>query len=621
MSGVHGIAYKGGIEEVVTAHRLCAAAAHLAERAGSSGTPHSQRAFVRAGEELDFDDLARSLARNEWTPGPLSPIMLARQGGRLVHSASVVDRIVDRAVATAIAPVVDPLLSPLVFAYRKGLGVRGAIDALVEFRDDGIPFVVRSDIRSCFDSVNVEATLQRLSELCPPEMVALVALLLVGRRTPPAVDVGLPQGLAVAPVLANLALDPVDRSMAAQGLQVVRFADDLAVPVASEAEGQAALAVLEQVVHARGFRLSPIKTQFHSFANGVPFLGQTVLPTTPSPDVDLEDDRGHRTLYVSAQGAGIRVDRSHVLVRRNGTTLLDVPTRQVERVVLLGAVGLSAGARSHLLSSRTPTTFLTHGGRWMGSLDSGAPSGARRRRSQVAVTDDEERCLEFGRASIAGKIANQRALLLRYARRDRIADVSVAADRLDDFRGRVLTAESVASARGVEGAAARRYFAGLRLCIPSGLGFRRRIAHPPKGGVNAALSLGYGMLRAEVSASLRLAGLDPAFSFVHDEGIPEALALDLMEEFRPLVVDSLVVGLLRRRTLTRASFVETDDGTSLKGPALRGFLGSFERRMMTRVAHVPSGTTTSYRRCLALQARQISRFIEHGEAYVAMPWR
>ena len=119
MSGVHGIAYRGGIEEVVTAHRLCASAAHLAERAGS---PSDELVFAHADEELDFDDLARSLALNEWTPGPLSPIVLARQGGRLVHSASVVDRIVDRAVATAIAPVVDPLLSPLVFAYRKAWG-------------------------------------------------------------------------------------------------------------------------------------------------------------------------------------------------------------------------------------------------------------------------------------------------------------------------------------------------------------------------------------------------------------------------------------------------------------------------------------------------------------------
>ena len=142
-----------------------------------------------------------------------------------------------------------------------------------------------------------------------------------------------------------------------------------------------------------------------------------------------------------------------------------------------------------------------------------------------------------------------------------------------------------------------------------GFGFDGRNRRPPRDPVNALLSLGYSILSKELTGMAYTVGLDPFLGFFHSPryGRP-ALALDMMEEFRPLVVDSVVISLINRGEISRADFLETARGTMLKDSGRRQFWRAWARRLDTEVTHPAFGYRMSYRRMMEVQMRQLWRF-------------
>jgi CRISPR-associated protein Cas1 len=583
------------------------------------------REFHRLQEDGIIETIANAIVTGSWKPSPLRMVQLSKASGgvRSIAIASPADRVVDRAVAEVIDRAIDPVLSPRTFAYRRGLGVDDAIDTLLGDRSEGLECVVRSDIRSCFESIPKDRLLEVVSDYVTPELCELIWRLLErGDRPAHGPVTGIPQGLSISPILANLYLSSIDVAMVGAGQRSIRFADDFAVSVEAPRDAETALQALDDATRGVGLRLNRKKTTTATYDSGVHFLGRTLTKLTPPPDVELSDSSRGRVLYVAEQGAGVRVRNHHLVVQHGDRTLLDVPKRQVSSMVLVGSVGLTAQARSYALATSMPVSFLSRRGRWLGKLDSASVTDAARRRKQFECSEDEPTRLRFGVASVAAKIANQRALLLRYQRREQGEKVVGATASLEKSRQRALGAKSLDSLRGIEGAAARRYFVGMRSCIPAGLGFQKRRAYPPTDPTNSLLSLGYSLLLGIVLTDLQIAGLDPACGLVHHDGGRPSLACDLMEEFRPLLVDAIVVSSLRRRMFKRSSFERESSGRmTLRQAPLRRYLELFEERLQTRVAHLPSGTKTSYRRCISLQVDSLVAFIERGESYTPMPWR
>jgi CRISPR-associated protein Cas1 len=456
-----------------------------------------------------------------------------------------------------------------------------------------------------------------------PELAQLVRKLLIRPNDLEVLRVpGLVQGLSVSPILANFYLSQLDLALMNEGLSMIRFADDFAISSESDAEAKRALEILRNKTRDVGLELNASKTIISTYEQGIHFLGRTLTKVTPDPQIERAAPPVGRALYVTEQGSGIRVRNHHFVVAKDSTTLLDVPVRQVASITLVGAVGLSAQARSLALATSLPVSFLSRRGRWLGRLDSSSVTDAARRRKQFMLSDDEDVCLRFARSAIAGKIANQRSLLLRYQWRDHAEEVASSVVTLEKARRSAIGASSIKSLRGIEGSAAKSYFAGMRYCLPKGLGFEKRQAYPPTDPVNSLLSLGYSLLLGAVLTDLHLAGLDPACGIVHDDGLRPSLACDLMEEFRPLVVDSLVVSALRRRIFKRSSFEKESTGRCiLRHEPLRRFLEMFEERLQTRVTHLPTNKKTSYRRCISLQVASFVSFLEKGESYEPMPWR
>jgi CRISP-associated protein Cas1 len=335
-------------------------------------------------------------------------------------------------------------------------------------------------------------------------------------------------------------------------------------------------------VNDLGMRLGADKAAVMSFEDGFCFLGEDFGPRyPPATDDHRVVDPPRRVLYVALQGARVRTEAGRVVVESpNDQELLDVPSSQVERLVCFGAVGLTAGARSWALATGVDLVFLSRRGSYLGH---GWPAASRTRvtrlRAQLRVVEDRPRVLAFARAVVDAKIRKQVVLLQRLTRRDTADAAAAALTQMRLLLAMLPDAEAPAELMGVEGASARAYFGVLGELMPDSLGFAGRNRRPPLDVVNAGLSYGYALLLAEAVAALCAVGLDPAVGLLHaDDDDRPSLALDLIEEFRPLVVDQVVVtaargGLLRpehgRREdgvpgvlLTRAGREAVSAGTS-----------------------------------------------------------
>ena len=220
-----------------------------------------------------------------------------------------------------------------------------------------------------------------------------------------------------------------------------------------------------------------------------------------------------------------------------------------------------------------------------------------------------ETALSISRRMVFGKIKNSRTMLRRN-HREPPPSVLPELNRLAD---RALTAPSLETLLGIEGAAARAYFSEFRGMIKNeslDFDFRGRNRRPPKDPVNAVLSFLYAMLIKQATITALTVGFDPYLGFYHQPryGRP-ALALDLVEEFRPLIADSVCLTLINNGELGPEHFITRGDATALTQNGRRRVIEAYERRMDTLVTHPLFGYPVSYRRVLEMQARLLSRHL------------
>ena len=575
--------------------------------------------------------MSQQLRGERWRPQALRKVEIPEDDGgtRELHVPVVADRVVERAVLGVVEPLVDPALSPFSFAYRSGRGVRDAIRAVAQGRDRGLGWCVRTDIAECFDSIPRRVVLDRLGELVDDEQLLRLIRLLVtrpvqGERPRGLLGRGLSQGCALSPLLCNLYLDGFDRRLAGSGRFLVRYADDIAVPAASRADAQDALDAIRSALSELGLEPSESKTRIISFAEGVPYLGSLI----GERDTRAADDSAHpieATVYVKEPGALIRSRGDRVRVTSAGRTLFAAGFGRVRQIVTVGRVGMTTPFLHRALAEEVDVVLLDEQGGFRGRLSRGTTGNVDLRRHQYRAADDEERCLAFGRAVIAGKIANMRVMLLRSARQDAdAADLANVADRLARHRVSAPRATSPAELMGIEGAATRDYFAGLGHVVGPRWRFTTRQRRPPPDPVNAMLSFGYTLLAEEATAALQIAGLDPELGLLHTprQGRP-SLALDLMEEFRPVIVDSTVARLIANRQIEPTDFDRTTEGgCRMTKAALTAFLDTYERRLLTLVAHRRTPTRISYRVAILAQARTIADWLlGRIPEYTPHPWR
>jgi CRISP-associated protein Cas1 len=321
------------------------------------------------------------------------------------------------------------------------------------------------------------------------------------------------------------------------------------------------------------------------------------------------DDGIHVVLMKEGIRVGVR-GQSVRVTDKEGELVRDLPLANVESLAVLGGVQVSTQALTVFAEHEVPVAFLTSAGRLVAMMDPLGPTSAAVRLAQFRTLEKPDRALELARAVTIAKISNQRTLLMR----NHASLPQRAASDMQDCVAAAEKSTTMDELRGHEGNAAAIYFAHFAGMFKQGIaeiaarfdanGRQRR---PPPDPINAVLSFAYSMLSNECVAACRLASLEPILGSLHATrpGRP-ALALDLMEPFRPLIADSIAVSAFNRGELTEGHFLSTASGCALTDAGRKGFFAAYGRRMDTEVRHPVFEYRLSYRRMLMLHARLIA---------------
>ncbi|MDE0117069.1 MAG: CRISPR-associated endonuclease Cas1 [bacterium] len=319
-------------------------------------------------------------------------------------------------------------------------------------------------------------------------------------------------------------------------------------------------------------------------------------------------DSAARPLYVTEQGTRIGVRKGRVTVSQQKDVLQEVRLIDVSQVSIYGNVQISSQAMRAMFDQQVPVCWFSYGG-WFQGIAHGLPSKhVDLRRRQVAIA--AQAGLPIARKMVEGKIRNSRTLLRRNSR----SDVKPVLEQLKATADQTAEVDTVESLLGVEGAAARLYFSGFsEMLKDDSLGtfdFQGRNRRPPRDSVNCLLSYGYSLLTKDLTSVALAVGFDPYLGVFHKPrfGRP-ALALDLAEEFRPLIADSVVVNVINNGEIQENGFIVRAQGVALTQQGRRSFIAAYERRLDQEVTHPVYGYKITYRRVLEVQARMLGAYL------------
>lgn len=355
-----------------------------------------------------------------------------------------------------------------------------------------------------------------------------------------------------------------------------------------------------------------------------------------------------RALYLNTQGCRVGL-KSERLVIKDGESVVDeIRLNDVTHVALFGNIQISTQAVQELCEQEIPVAYFSQGGWFYGLTRGHGLKNVFTRIQQFGAAGNPLRCLEFARKIVQAKIRNHRTLLMRL----HVEPPAPAVVNLREIAARVPGARGLDELLGMEGAAAAIYFQHFSGMIKAGevdaedeipglemtsgakaklkveaetfnFDFQQRRRRPPTDPVNALLSLAYSLLAKDCTIAALAVGFDPYVGFFHQprHGRP-ALALDLMEEFRPLVAESAVLTAINNRMVVPSHFVRAGDAVNLTPLGRRAFFHAYEQRMNALITHPVFDYKVSYRRVLELQARLLARWLT-GEIpdYVPMVTR
>ncbi|HKI35494.1 MAG TPA: CRISPR-associated endonuclease Cas1 [Gemmataceae bacterium] len=429
------------------------------------------------------------------------------------------------------------------------------------------------------------------------------------------------------------------------------------VPVEfDEALRQKTLAAIEQVrvLAARDAPPEPLPAELRHRCFGCSLatvclpeetLYQIERPTTPAaaPVAGItrvlpQSDDG-AVLYLSEPGSHVGKRSEHLVIRKDGKEIGRVPIHAIRQVVVFGHVQISTQALETLVVNEIPVALLTGYARFIATVAPPPAKNVSLREAQFRRFADPAECLSLAREVVRAKLTNQRALLMRCLRSrppasggseppdsasggceppgvepSRGSDEPAARD-LAELLNRLDRATEIESLLGLEGQGAALYFGEFGRFLkaqPPGRGFDFRVRNrrPPRDPVNCLLSFAYALLVKDCFSALCTVGFDPYKGFYHvgRHGRP-SLALDLMEEFRAVIADSVVLSLINNRSVTPDDFLTWREACQLTDGGRKKFFEVYETRKSTVVSHPVYGYKMSYSRMLEVQARMLAAYV------------
>ena len=317
------------------------------------------------------------------------------------------------------------------------------------------------------------------------------------------------------------------------------------------------------------------------------------------------------TLYITTQGSNVSRRSGQIIIGKGKEILQNVPETHVKQIILVGNINVTTPVVSFCLEKHIEVVYLSQGGKFRGRLNGDSSRSVEVRRKQYDRALDRNFCLRQAKAFVSGKINNQ----IAFARRQTAGQaVPKELSTLRSLLQKTTNAASIESLLGFEGAASAAYFRLFGTWIQKPFNFTLRTAHPPRDEINALLSLSYTLLYNRIATHLNMIGLDPYLGFFHQaRNGHAALASDLVEEFRPVVADSLVLKLIRRKQLQPADFERANGTFHLKDTGKKTFFAEFEAKLSSKRQTPSEGNhSLSFGKIIERQAYHLARVV-NGE--------
>jgi CRISPR-associated protein Cas1 len=319
------------------------------------------------------------------------------------------------------------------------------------------------------------------------------------------------------------------------------------------------------------------------------------------------------TVYVTQEDAFIAKIDERLNIKFDKKIILDVPLIKVDGVVIMGRASISPIAIAELIHNKIPLTFLTVNGKYIARLEPEMSKNILLRNAQWKAAGESIQAVHVAKAFVRGKLKNYRNTLLKTQRNYREIDTSKGISQIESALITLEKSTTVSSIRGCEGAGSAAYFGCFNQFIRvDNFSFNHRNRRPPIDPINSLLSLGYSLLRHDIQGALNIVGFDPYLGYLHTQryGKP-SLALDLMEEFRPLIVDSLVLGVINRKIFKPSDFLTepVSNAVSLTKDKLHEFLKLYQERKLSTFKHPVLGIKKNYQETFEIQARLLGKYL------------
>lgn len=316
-------------------------------------------------------------------------------------------------------------------------------------------------------------------------------------------------------------------------------------------------------------------------------------------------------LYIIKHGASLGVSGGHVTIRYPDGSVESIPKNTIDGISIFAKAVLSSSFVEHCLSKNIKVGFFSSSGVYRGSLSPSMSTNTKRLRTQIKLSENQEFCLAFSKKIVSAKINNQMVIIRRYTYNNKeLADSAIKILRIT--KRKIQQAEKINQIIGYEGIASRYYFEFLSKIVFSPFQFTNRNRRPARDPFNSMLNLCYSLLTKEITGELSDRKVNPYIGFMHKEkaGHP-ALASDLIEEWRPVIVDSTILSLIQGHEIDIKEFAYNNNRCEISTKGIKIVVSKLEKKMeqqSTYLKYINSPVT--FREAIWHQADKLSRMID-----------
>lgn len=629
--------------------------------ADNEGSPGGDAVTIRDfGRDLfaNITQLRAELLGGTYRSGPFRKVSIPKKkpGYRILTIPSIRDRVVHTSIANALTPIFEPLFEDGSFAYRPNRGVVHAVERIDRWHKRGYTVVIEADIVSYFDNIDQQILQEKIASSITPLPGSAPLLTLIARMlddqgkalgTP---NQGVVQGSPLSPLLANLYLDALDEEIEAQGVKIVRYADDFVILCKSEKKAERALAHAVKVLAEHNLRLHQDGTRIVSFEKGFDFIGYLFLRTlalkqktdpadrqpgkplksevTDEGIIELEEngsrfDPGKRVLYVIDPNHTLTTrNRSFSVRRQDDSELIAIPHQRVGRIEIGPFPDFSRKPVDLALECGIELAILDGYGQTKGTASSSRARQASLQLAHAKMVLSPDFRLHIARLIVESRIRNQRTQLMRLNRTRSLEPVVHALESMFRTLRKIGSQTSIEALRGIEGAAAAAYWPaiGLMLSEEPVSDFRR--SRPAEDPLNAAINYMTAILERDIRAAIQSVGMHPGFGFLHaSKDRHDGLIYDLMEPFRAPLTEGIAVFLFNSRRLKQEMFLKGEmRPIEMNDEARKAIINGYEAAVAKRVNKTGGGGRLAWRAMMRHQAQGLVNAIREEQPATFLPY-